>query len=187
MVNVLFYVTSAIAVLATLMAITRLQAVHALLYFVVSLFALALLFYQLGAPFAAALEVIVYAGAIIVLFVFVVMLLNLGPAAAEQERRWLSPGIWLGPSVLSGALLLELGYLVLRSAELGGASPYAWLGPKEVGSVLLGPYVLGVELASMLLLAGLVGANHLGRRATAAEETSPTGELAADRSEPSRP
>ena len=65
-------------------------------------------FYTLGAPFAAALEVIIYAGAIVVLFVFVVMMLNLGPAAVAQERRWLTPGMWLGPALLSLVLLGEM-------------------------------------------------------------------------------
>ena len=65
---------------------------HALLYLVVSLLSVALIFFMLGAPFAAALEVIVYAGAIMVLFVFVVMMLNLGPQTAAQERQWLDPG-----------------------------------------------------------------------------------------------
>ena len=74
------------------------DAVHALLYLIVSLLAVALVFFTLGAPFVAALEVIVYAGAIMVLFVFVVMMLNLGPSAAEQERRWLAPRTWVGPA-----------------------------------------------------------------------------------------
>ena len=158
----LFYVAAAVAVLSTLMVITRLNAVHALLYFVVSLFAIAIIFYLLGAPFVAALEVIVYAGAIMVLFVFVVMLLNLGRESVEQERRWLHPGMWVGPSALSAILFLELGYIL--SGGGGGATAEQVVGPKEVGLALLGPYVLGVELASMLLLAGLIGAYHLGRR-----------------------
>ena len=82
----LFYLAAAIAVLSTVMVITRLNAVHALLYFIVSLFAVALIFFLLGAPFVAALEVIIYAGAIMVLFVFVVMLLNLGRGRSRVGR-----------------------------------------------------------------------------------------------------
>ena len=104
---VLFYVAAVVAVFSTVMVITRLNAVYALLYFIVSLFAVALIFFLLGAPFIAALEVIVYAGAIMVLFVFVVMLLNLGQQAVEQERQWLQPGAWVGPSFLATILLLE--------------------------------------------------------------------------------
>jgi NADH-quinone oxidoreductase subunit J len=158
-----FYISAAVAVLATLMVITRLNAVHALLYLVVSLLAVAVIFYILGAPFAAALEIIIYAGAIMVLFVFVVMMLNLGPATIEQERQWVSSGMWAGPSLLSIILLGELVYLLLFSPQLGDHGPSA-IGPKQVGVQLFGPYLIGVELASVLLLPGLIGAYHLGRR-----------------------
>jgi NADH-quinone oxidoreductase subunit J len=119
-------------------------------------------FFGLGAPFAGALEVIIYAGAIMVLFVFVVMLLNLGKAAVDQERRWLAPRIWIGPGLLSLALLCELVRVLLHSGEhaLAGKTVAA----ADVGVALYGPYVLLVELASMLLLAGLVTAFHLGRQ-----------------------
>jgi NADH-quinone oxidoreductase subunit J len=95
-----------------------------------------------------------------VLFVFVVMMLNLG-AAAEMEKRWLTPGIWVGPVVLAGILIMEVLYMVRGSSTglgLGGVEP------KQVGIALFGPYLIGVELASMLLLAGLVGAYHLSYR-----------------------
>ena len=156
-----FYLAAMIAVAATVMAITRLNAVHALLYLIVSLLAVALVFFLLGAPFAAALEVIIYAGAIIVLFVFVVMMLNLGPQTIDQERHWLRPGMWIGPSVLAALLFAELIYILIRVHPMTAA---AEVGPKQLGLTLFGPYLLGVELASMLLLAGLVGAYHLGQR-----------------------
>jgi len=161
--NVVFYVSAGVAIISTLLVITRLNAVHALLYLIVSLLSVALIFFTLGAPFLAALEVIIYAGAIMVLFVFVVMMLNLGAEAAQQERQWLSPGIWRGPALLAVVLIGELVYMAAR----GGGQPIAAGGvdPKQVGMALFGPYLLGVELASLLLLAGLVGAYHLGRRA----------------------
>ena len=71
-----FYLSAAVAVAATLMVVTRASAVHALLYLIVSLLAVAVVFFVLGAPFVAALEVIIYAGAVMVLFVFVIMMLN---------------------------------------------------------------------------------------------------------------
>ena len=159
--NTVFYVSAGIAVVSTLMVITRLNAVHALIYMIISLLAVAVIFYTLGAPFAAALEVIIYAGAIMVLFVFVVMMLNLGPAALDQERRWLRPKMWLGPSVLVIVLLVELIYMIAGVHPSAGAKV---VGSKQLGVTLFGPYLLGVELASMLLLAGLVGAYHLGLR-----------------------
>jgi NADH-quinone oxidoreductase subunit J len=157
--NALFFLASAVAVLATLAVIVELNAIHALLYLIVSLLAVALIFVTLGAPFAAALEVIIYAGAIMVLFVFVVMMLNIGPRATEQERTWLRPRTWLGPGVLTALLLAGLIYTFSGSAgQLATV-----IEPKQVGISLFGPYVVGVELASMLLLAGLVAAFRLGR------------------------
>jgi NADH-quinone oxidoreductase subunit J len=156
-----FYIAGAVAVLSTILMLTRLNVVHALLYLIVSLLAVAVVFYVLGAPFVAALEVIIYAGAIMVLFVFVVMMLNLGAHGAEMEKQWLTPGIWTGPVLLAGILIIEVLYLARGgTAGLGTGA----VEPKEVAIVLFGPYLIGVELASMLLLAGLVGAYHLGFR-----------------------
>jgi len=163
-VSTLFFVASAVAIFASLMTITCVNAVHGLLYFVVSLFATAVMFYLLGAPFVAALEVIVYAGAIIVLFLFAVMLLNLGKRGVEDERRLMKPSAWIGPSILALILAAEMVWVLSR----GSFAPVATeeVGPKQVGLALFGPYLIGVELASMLLLAGLVGAYHLGRKDT---------------------
>ncbi len=155
----LFYLAAAITLFSALMVITRHHPVHALLYLVVAQLASALIFFLLGAPFAAALEVLVYAGAVMVMFIFVIMMLNLGATTLEQEQRWLGPSIWIGPSILVAALLAEL-LLVLID---GGLAQPSYVGPKELGIALFGPYMLAVELASMLLLAALVGAYHLSR------------------------
>ncbi len=156
-----FYIAGAIAIIATFLAITRLNIVHALLYFIVSLLATGVIFFLLGAPFAAALVIIINAGAIIVLFIFIVMMLNLGPQASEEERKLLNPKIWIGPVLLVIILVIELVYAVrLQSLEAGAVSI---VSPKEVGAALFGSYIAGVELASMLLLVGLLGAYHLGR------------------------
>lgn len=158
--EILFYIAAAVTVLATLRVITHVHAVHALLYLVVALIALSLIFYLLGAQFAAALEIIIYGGAIMVLFIFVVMLL--GPLAVEQERTWFSPSAWVGPSILALVLLGEVGYLIAT----GDHPAMAVTEPRQKGIsiALYGPYIIGVELASMLLLPGLIGAYHLGRR-----------------------
>jgi NADH-quinone oxidoreductase subunit J len=160
--NAAFYIATAVAVISTILVITQLNPVHALLYLIVSLMSVAMIFYLLGAPFAAALEVIVYAGAIMVLFVFVVMMLNRGPQTVVQERGWITTGMWWGPCLLAAVLLAELLYVMVAggdAAVVGRA-----VDAKAVGTALFGPYLLGVELASLLLLAGLVGAYHLGRR-----------------------
>jgi len=159
--NLFFYISAFIAVISTLLVITRTNTVHALLYLIVSLLAVAMIFFVLGAPFVAALEVIIYAGAIMVLFIFVIMMLNLGGAHAREEAQLLTPGIWTGPAVLCAVLAVELVYIFTKGPA--GISGVTEISPKQVGIALLGPYVLGVELASMLLLAGLVGAYHLGR------------------------
>jgi NADH-quinone oxidoreductase subunit J len=166
--TVLFYLSAAIAVVATIMTITRPVAIHALLYLVISLLAIALVLYSLGAPFVAALEVIVYAGAIMVLFLFVTMMLNLSPQAVQAQRAWLAADAWAGPAILALILIIELGYSLAVGLQQPGVKQA--IEPKAVGMALYGPYILAVELASVLLLAGLVGAYHLGHRAPAAVE-----------------
>ncbi len=158
----IFYIAAIVAVLATVLTVTRLNPVHALLYLTVSLLAVAVVFYTLGAPFMAALEVVIYAGAIMVLFVFVVMLLNLGRHTVEIERSWLSPGAFVGPAILAAILVGEVSYLLARSGTL--TPPVAEVSPHQVALSLYGPYLLGVELASFLLLGALVGAYHVGSR-----------------------
>lgn len=158
--NVAFYIAAMIAILATAMVITRLNAIHALLYLVVSLLATSVLFFLLGAAFIAALEVIVYAGAIMVLFVFVLMMLNLGKASRKQETEWFSAKSWIGPGMLSLILLSEVTYVMFQSAPRTGT---AAIEPRAVGLALFGPYVLAVELAALVLVAAIIGAYHIGR------------------------
>jgi NADH-quinone oxidoreductase subunit J len=176
---IVFYVAAVIAIIATVLVITRKNATHALLYLAVSLISVAVIFYDLGAPFMAALEVIIYAGSIIVLFVFVVMMLNLGERAVETERRWLTPRMWIAPAILAAILIAEIAYLLAKGnagspaahmvspKDVGLAlyGPYQHMvSPKDVGLALYGPYLLGVELSSLLLMGALVGAYHLGWR-----------------------
>lgn len=160
--NALFYISAVIAIVSTIMVVTRANPVHALLYLILSLFSVALIFFALGAPFAAALEVIIYAGAIMVLFVFMIMMINPGRRDIEREKQWLNPKIWIGPSILAAILLAEIVYVLSQQGKQ--LSGIAEVTPKEVAIVLFGPYILGVELASMLLLAGLIGAYHIGHR-----------------------
>ena len=164
--NLIFYIASVIAIVASIMAITRYHALHAILYLIVSLVSVSIVFYALGAPFIAALEVITYAGAIMVLFLFAIMLLNIGSNAIEQEKRWQPLVRWVGPAILGMFLLVEFWYVF----SLGKRPMSGSIGPKLVGANLFGPYLLGVELASMLLLAGLIGAYHLGRHALPLEK-----------------
>lgn len=155
-----FAIAAAVAVIATLLALSRANSVHGLLYFVISLIASASVFWMLGATYAAALEVILYAGAVVVLFVFVVMLLAHGPERIAEERSWLDPRAWVGPSVLAAALLLQVALVLVQGVSV---EPPVAISPQAVGSRMYGPYLIAVEAASFLLLAGVVGAWHLGR------------------------
>jgi NADH-quinone oxidoreductase subunit J len=161
--NAAFYLASGLALVSTVLVVTSRHPVHALLYLVVSFLAVATVFFILDARFVALLEVMVYAGAIMVLFVYMIMMLNLGPLSVIQETRFLPPGIWIGPAILGGLLLLEM-MVVLGEGDPPLPSRTGGVGPKEVGFVLLDKYYLVVELASMVLLVALVAAYHLGKR-----------------------
>ena len=147
----MFYLTALIAIATALMVVLCRRPVHALVYLVVSMLATAMLFFLLGAHLAAALEVIVYAGAIMMLFAFVIMILG-----GQQES--IDKKALLGPSGCTAVLLAQLLYVL--SGTTGTVSA---VEPQEVSLSLFGPYALGVELAAFLLLAGLVGAYHVGR------------------------
>ncbi len=159
--TVLFYLAASVALISTLAVIIQTNVVHALLYLILSLLAVAVIFYTLGAPFAAMLEAIVYAGAIMVLFLFVIMMLNLGQRSREQEKNWLEKRIWIAPVLMAAALVVQLiNVASQQQANVSGVE----VGVREVGLALFGPYVLAVEIASVLLLAGLVGAYHLAKK-----------------------
>ena len=160
--NIIFYIASALAVFATLKVITNKVAIHALLYFIVSLLAVAVVLFILGAPFIAALEVIIYAGAIMVLFVFVVMMLNLGKETKENETAMFHFKMFIGPAAISLILLAEIIYLLVHQS--GASLPMKVLAPNEVGQLLFSKYLLVVELGAFLLMSGIVGAYHLGEK-----------------------
>src|SRR5215475_4140808 len=128
-----FYISEAIAILATVLMLTRLNTVHALLYLVVSLLAIAVVFYVLETALAATLEVIIYADAIMVLFIFVVMLLNLGETAANEEKRLLTASMWIEPAILSAMLIAEFVYILSAESHSNFPAP---VGPKQVATTL---------------------------------------------------
>ena len=147
-------------VLATVFAITEKHPVHAIVYLVTSFFALAAIFYLLAAPLVAMFEVIIYAGAIMVLFMFVIMMLD--PGRSDEARR---PGLlhWL-PALLFAAIILAS---LITATSLSKAAPAAvgtGLGVKEFSLVLFQRYGLAIEIISMQLLFAVVGALYLGKR-----------------------
>ncbi|MCH7671690.1 MAG: NADH-quinone oxidoreductase subunit J [Proteobacteria bacterium] len=158
---ILFYIAGTVAVVSTVGVIVQSNIVHALIYLILSLLAVAVVFFSLGAPFVAVLEAIVYAGAIMVLFLFVIMMLNMGQHSIDQEKTWMAAKDWALPAGLAAILLAQLLY-VLRDFQVDIVPNE--VGVLEVSALLFGPYVLAVELASILLLAGLVSAYHLAKK-----------------------
>ena len=159
MATILFYILSAIAIAATGMCVTRRNPVHAVIYLVQGFFALALLFYLLGAPLVAAWEVIIYAGAIMVLFLFVIMMLELAPDDpyhGPSWRRW-------GPVALLAAALLACTALLVTVESGGAAVPDYYASPRTFGYALFKEYALAVEVVSFQLLFAAVGAYYVGR------------------------
>ncbi|MCP3175906.1 NADH-quinone oxidoreductase subunit J [Desulfuromonas sp. KJ2020] len=158
MATALFYILATTALAATGMCITRRHPVHAVLYLVNAFFALALLFYLLGAPLVAAWEVIIYTGAIMVLFLFIIMMLELAPdQPVPGWRRW-------GPVVLLSVVLLSCTLLLL-GLDAGGADgvPRFYASPRTFGYALFKEYALAVEIVSFQLLFAAVGAYYVGR------------------------
>mgnify|MGYP001544307962 FL=1 len=160
MTTILFYIIVFIMLAATLLCITRRNPVHAVIYLVAGFFALALMFYLLGAPLVAAWEIIVYAGAIMVLFLFIIMMLGLAPQETPEGpgwRRW-------GPLVLlSASLMVCTVLLIMQDPAAGQEIGDFYLAPQVVGEALFGRYVLAVEMVSFQLLFASIGAYLLGR------------------------
>ncbi|MGE5383428.1 MAG: NADH-quinone oxidoreductase subunit J [Omnitrophica WOR_2 bacterium] len=159
--NAIFYVTAFLAIFSTLMAISGRNAIHALLFLILSFLSISVIFYILGAPFIAALEVIIYAGAIMVLFIFVIMMLNVG-IEKKVESKWLKPKLWILPTIIAVILFIDFLYM-LNINDLGQTAGKIIL-PKQVGISLFTTYLIGVEIAGMILLAGIVGAYHIGKQ-----------------------
>jgi NADH-quinone oxidoreductase subunit J len=157
---IIFYILAAIVLAATVLAVTSRNVMHAIIYVVVSFFAMAPIFYLLGAPLLALLEIIIYAGAIMVLFLFVVMMLKIEPttAGAPWLRQW-APALVL--SAVTGAIMI---FLLRQDPAIQARLQPAMALPKDFGYFIFDRYWLPVEIASLLLFVALVGAYYLGRR-----------------------
>jgi len=159
--NIIFFITAAVVVTATGFAITRQNAVHAVCYLVISFMGTAVLFYLLGAPLLAALEVIIYAGGIMVLFLFVIMMIRDQRTAVQPPDQIRT---WLPALILSGLCGLMACFLVYADFGIQTGSPAGIGAPRDFGRILFNDFWLPVEIASLLLLASLVGALYLGRK-----------------------
>ncbi|MFZ0242931.1 MAG: NADH-quinone oxidoreductase subunit J [Desulfobacterales bacterium] len=157
--TLLFYLLAAVIVAATVMAITRRNLVHAVIYLVVSFFGSALLFYLFGAPLLAALEVIIYAGAIMVLFLFIIMMLRV-----ENPLEKLFPLRQWTPAVFMATIYLAVGVVVvITDGDTRAALIPAVATPRDLGRFVFEHHWLAIEIVSLLLLIALVGALYLGK------------------------
>lgn len=158
--SIIFYVLAAIILVTTGLAITRRNLVHVVVYLVFSFFGSAMMFYLFGAPLLAALEVIIYAGAIMILFLFIIMMVKV--EASEEPlfpiQQWL-------PIVLIGVVYLIIGAVIVSSAPGSQVTlEIALAKPKAFGEYLFQRHWLVIEIVSLLLLIALVGALYLGHK-----------------------
>ncbi len=156
----LFYLVAVLTVFAALSVVLQRTPVYSALSLIVVLCSLAVLYLLLGAEFMAFIQVIVYAGAIMVLFVLVIMLLNAGretPSGRSRLARWLG-----GP--LLAAFLVEILWVIWQQFPAEAARPAVAAGPKAVGELLFRSYVLPFEVTSILILVAVLGAVVLAKK-----------------------
>jgi NADH-quinone oxidoreductase subunit J len=157
--TILFYLIAGIIVAATGLAVTRRNPIHSVVCLTISFLGTAMLFYLLGAPFLSALEVIIYAGAIMVLILFVIMMIRMEGA---QEGGLLSRRFWI-PGALSAFVAAVLGVVVLSDPGWRTQLEAASAAPRAFGGFVFEKYWFPVEIISLLLLVALVAAVQLGR------------------------
>ncbi len=158
---ILFYIFAAVAVIAGLNVVLQRRPVYSALWLIVVLCALAVEYLLLGAVFMAFIQIIVYAGAIMVLFVLVIMLLN---AHHEEPTHGSQFAQWLGAPLVV-ALLVEIGVAVWSWPGAAHVNPPPLrAGPKSVGDLLFHQYVLPFEVTSALILVAILGAVVLARK-----------------------
>src|SRR5262247_2823273 len=162
---VLFYIFAAIAVISAILVITQRNVVHSAAFLGATLFAVAGIFLTLHAEFLAGVQVIVYVGGILVLFVFVIMLISV--ERAEHERQYNRQ--WTIALITSGILIVEIAYGLYRGKDSFVLPPVvpATGNSDLVGTALYTSYLLPFEIASILLLVAVVGAVVLSKRRTA--------------------
>ena len=157
--NIIFTLTALLMLGSALAALFARQAMYGALYLVISMIAVAMLYFLLGAPFISALQVSLYVGAIAVLLVFMITMLNRSAAPRRRGRR--KGVIW---PLLLLALLLAEGVMLFALRVQAPVQSITSVGPKVVGGVLFGHYLLLVEATALLLLAALTAVLHLSRK-----------------------
>ena len=160
---VIFILVAFVAVFSAVMVITQGNPVHSALWLILNLVSLAVVYFLLNAPFLMAAQLMVYAGAIVVLFLFVVMLLASGKEPGiHPHLTWLRPAAWIGGAIFLAGIV-SVGWMQVAPPQPNGTT--APLGdPASIGALLFTRYLLPFEATSVLLLAALTGALYLGRR-----------------------
>jgi NADH-quinone oxidoreductase subunit J len=168
--SLIFYVVAAVIVASTAVAITRRNLVHAVIYLIFSFFGTALLFYLLGAPLLAVLEVIIYAGAIMVLFLFILMMIKM-----DSHQELMFPlSQWL-PAALFGLIYVGVGFfMVATTPGTEVALKMVLATPREFALYVFQRQWFSIEIVSLLLLVALMGALHLGKEE---EKSKPEDEV----------
>ena len=171
--TLIFYALAGLAIVASALVLGQRNPMYSVMLLIASFGALAGLYIQLDAPFVAVAQIIIYAGAIMVLFLFVVMLLNAPQEQTgfDQTHPLRQPGIARFGALLGLLLVVQLGWALLRATELdvpvaarGDATAIASV--REVGRVLFTDYMFAFEATSILILVAMVGAVVLARRET---------------------
>jgi len=158
--NNLFYFLSFVAVLSALLVVFSKNPVHSVLYLIITFFAIAGHYVLLNAQFLAAVHVIVYAGAIMVLFLYVIMLLNLNHESEAHKSTLMK----LAGTVSAGLLLVVLVGSIRGSEQIIGQPLQVEVGSvKDMGRVLFKEFLLPFEISSVLLLVAMIGAVMLGK------------------------
>ena len=163
----LFYFFGALAVVASLLVIAQRNPVYSVLLLILSFGALSGLYVLLDAPFVAAIQIIVYAGAIMVLFLFVVMLLNAPHEETDFDERthpMLRPGPMRFGALLALGLGVELLWALTRGGDTGAFPGGAVTSVRVIGRALFTDYAFPFEVTSILILVAMVGAVVLARR-----------------------
>lgn len=170
MISFLAYFFSCLIILSALRVVTCTKPVHALLAMLICLISLSGLFFVIGAPFAGAIEMVVYAGAIMVLFVFVLMILNLGRETDQAEAELLKAKTWVMPAAFAAVIFIVLTLALLQGADSGALIVQNTIDAHAIGVLLYGPYVVLVQAGALILLAALVAAYHIAKSTPAEQE-----------------
>ena len=157
---VCFYLFSAVLLTAAVLVVGSRQPVTSVLALLLAMFCLAALFVMLGAWFVAAIQILLYAGAVLVLFLFVIMLLNLAPEALARLRPFTLRGIG---TVVGALFCVQLVGIVVRAAGQAGPTAASTWTVRDVARLLFTTYLLPFELTSFLILAAIIGAITLAR------------------------